>query len=238
MLLKTQGIVLRSIKYGETSLILDVYTRANGRQSYMVNGVRSANARIKQSVVGVSSLLDMVVYHRDNKDIQRIKEIKPLLNYQGIPFDVTKGTVALFMSELISKTVKESEENDLLFDFLKQSFIALDKAEKPTLFPLVFPIWLATYIGFAPGNDWTENTPYFNMQEGLFVEDPPLLHGLGTEISRVLSDIRLLDISNMENIRIPKQIRRELLDSLIEYYKLHVENFNHLNSHVILREVF
>lgn len=237
MLLKTQGIVLRNVKFGETSLIIDVYTAEKGRQSYLINGVRSQKARVKQSVLAVSSLVDLVVYQRDNKDVNRIKEVKPAYVYQSIPFDVIKGTVALFMTELIGKSIKESEENPMLFDFLVNSFIALDEADKATLFPMVFPILLMPHLGFNPGNDWSEKKPIFDIREGIFVSNEPHQLYLDKASSELFFLLLKADISNMDEINIPKNKRSQLLDRILEYYKYHIDNFKELNSHLILREV-
>jgi DNA repair protein RecO (recombination protein O) len=237
MLLKTQGIVLRNVKFGETSLIVDAYTAEKGRQSLVINGVRSQKAKIKQSVVAVSSFVDLVIYHRDTKEVNRIKEVKPAYIYQSIPFNVIKGTVALFMTELISKTVKESEENQMLFDFIVNSFIALDESKKATLFPLVFPILLMSHLGFSPGNEWSNETPFFDIREGVFVAHEPHALFLNAELSEIFYLLLQIDIANMEDIDIGKTHRRLLLDGILDYYKHHVDNFRELNSHLILREV-
>ena len=237
MLLKTQGIVLRNVKFGETSLIIDVYTSEKGRQSLVINGVRSQNARVRQSMVSVSSLVDLIIYHEDHKDVSRIKEVKSAYVYQAIPFDVIKGTVALFMTELISKTVKESEENPALFDFMVNSFVALDDAKKATLFPLVFPILLMSHLGFSPGNDWSEKTPFFDIREGVFVSIEPPVLSLNKELSQIFFYLLQIDISNMDDIDIHKSDRRKLLDGILSYYRHHVDNFKELNAHRVLRDV-
>ncbi len=237
MLLKTRGIVVRSTKYGETSLILDIYTLDRGRQSYIINSVRTPKARVKQSIVNLASFVDLVVYQRDQKNVNRIKEVKPAQIYTSIPFDVIKGTVALFMVELIEKTIKESESNPALFEFVEHSFVALDQVEKASLFPLVFPILLMPYLGFSPGNDWSENTPYFDIRESLFVKNKPLLLFMDEEKSRIFASLLQTDLRTMDHFSVPKNQRNELLNHVLEYYQCHVENFKSLNSHVVLREV-
>ncbi len=237
MLLKTRGIIIRSTKFGESSLILDIYTLHKGRQSFVINSVRSAKARVKQSLVSLSSLVDLVVYHRDNKSLNRIKEIKSASIYSAIPFNVIKGTVALFMVELIEKTVKEAEENTSLYHFIEDSFLALDEAKKTTLFPLMFPILLMSYLGFSPGNNWSLEKPYFDIRESLFVKKPPHIHFLSPELSQIFSSLLRIEINDLEAVQISKQERSDLLDGILNYYKYHVENFKELNSHLVLREV-
>lgn len=237
MLIKTQGIILRSVNYGETSLILDIYTENRGRVSCIIGSVRSAKAKTKQSVLSIGALVDMVIYYKPKQQLCRIKEVKPAFVYQSIPFQVIKGTVALFMTELISKTVKEEEENSILFDFIINSFIALDESPKATLFPVVFSILLLPYLGFQPGNEWSENCPFFDIRESVFVSKEPHSLYWNKDISQLFQYLLKIDIANLENIQLAPTDRRQLLDGTLKYYQYHIDNFQGLNSHLILREV-
>ncbi len=235
MLLKTRALILRNVKYGETSLIVDAYTLEKGRQSFVVNGVRSPKAKIKQSTLGVTSLLDIVMYFREDKDVQRLKEAKPSFVYTGIPFDVFKGTVGLFMAELVSKTVKESEQNEELFLFLEDAFQSLDRADKIGLFPLVFTVQLMPFLGFSPGNSYSKENSFFDMREGLFVSREPHTLYMPPACAAAFDAVR--QSGEPHSLEIPKKIRKRTLDFLLEYYRYHVEGFKEMNSHVIMGAV-
>ncbi len=237
MLLKTEGIVLKNVQFGESSLIVDIYSLAQGRLSCVINGVRSAKANTKQSTLAIGSLVEAVIYHRPQKELQRFKEVKPLYVYRSIPFNVIKGTVALFVTELIEKTVKESENNDALYTFLKQSYVFLDECHQVANFPLVFAIKLLPYLGFSAGNNWSKQLPYFDMRESIFVEKPPHMMFLESNLSILFQEIINKPFQEMETLIINKEERRELLDSIIQYYEYHLESFNKMNSHLILRTV-
>ena len=175
MLIKTRGIIFKAIKYSETSLILEVYTEEKGIQKYIISGVRSKGARTKVGILQPTSLVEMVAYFRANKNINRFKEIKAAHIYQMIPFDVLRGTMALFMVELAQKTIKEEEANPTLFYFLFDRFYQLDIADTlPSNFHLQFMAQLAKYLGFAPANEWSTSTPYFDMREGKFQQEEPV----------------------------------------------------------------
>ena len=131
MLIKTRGIILRSMKYGETSIIADVFTEQKGLRSYIISGVRSAKARHSAGLLQIMSLVDMVAYHRDDKDLNRIKEIKAAYLYQNLPFNMVKSAVGQFMAELAQKTLHEPEQNQTLFDFLFHAFQSLDESTDP-----------------------------------------------------------------------------------------------------------
>lgn len=240
MLIKTRGIVLRAIKYSETSLICDIYTEEKGRQSYIISGVRKRKAKISPSLLQVMSLLDMVVYHKSGKSLNRTKEIKPAHVYSSLPFDVVKGSVGLFMVELTQKAIKEEEANPELFDFLYHSFLGLDlSTESVANYHLCFMIQLAKFLGFMPGGQYKEKTPYFDLKEGYFVAEEPM-HADYTrkEISPQLSELMDLPLEESHTVPLSRANRQLLLDKLIHYYQYHVEGFTELNAYTILKEVF
>ena len=177
MLHKTKGVVLRAVKYGETSLIVSVFTELFGLQSYIVNGVRTAS---KQSVGKAAhfqpaALLDLVVYHNQFVNLQRIKEFKWAIIYQHLFSNVRKNSVALFLVELLSKCLREPEPNSELFYFVEDAFLHLDEAdEKVTAnFSLFFALHLAQFFGFRINEDFSQEQAYLDLQEGLFVQTQP-----------------------------------------------------------------
>lgn len=147
---KTKGMVFRTVKYGETSLIVTVYTELFGVQSYLVNGVRASTKKGpgRANLFQPAAILDLIVYHNDLKHLQRIREFKWGYLYRHIFFDVIKNAVALFMVELLQKCLKQPEPNADLFYFIEDAFIHLDEAEGPVLanFPLFFTLHLAGFF--------------------------------------------------------------------------------------------
>lgn len=234
MLIKTRGIIFKALKYSETSLIMDIYTEEKGLQKYIVSGVRSKGAKMKMGILQPTTLVEMVAYSRDTKNMHRIKEIKAAHIYQSLPFDVLKGTIGLFMVELAQKTIKEQEANPDLFEFLYGQFVALDQAATlPSNFHLSFMLILTEYLGFSPNGSWSRNTPYFDMKSGNFVELEPL-HQYAP--SKTASENISLFLEGKEP-NITRKERQQLLENCIIYYRLHVENFMGLNTHTILKEV-
>jgi len=131
MLLETRAIILRAIKYGDSSLILETYTEAKGIRKYIVGGVRKARSKTPASLVQPMNLVDIIAYEREGKDMTRLKEVRPAHIYTRLPFDVYRGTVGLFMLEVTRNSIKESEENPALFNFLFEAFRLLDTTEGP-----------------------------------------------------------------------------------------------------------
>jgi DNA repair protein RecO (recombination protein O) len=223
MLHKTRGIVLGHIKYGDTSIISKIYTEEFGLQTYIVNGVRSKSSKNKIALFQPLTLLDMVVYYKENREINRISEMKCNTVFHSIPFEQKKICIVIFISELLSKTIKEQHSNKELFEWILHSIAYLDEvSEKYENLHLQFMIQLAAFLGFSPGS----------------VEDivEEIRISLSEEEKNILS--LLMTAAPDEYVRVNNQTRRHLLDCLIRYYSIHVDNFGNINSLSVLQEIF
>lgn len=239
MIIKTRGIIFRTVKYSETSIIADIFTEEKGLRAYIISGVRSKNARVKASVLQVMTLVDLVVYHRNDRELTRIKEIKAAHVYHSIPFNVVKGAVGLFMIELARKSIQESEENRPLFNYLFGAFHALDSTtESVANFHIAFMIELSGFLGFMPGGTFSDQTPGFDLTEGVFT---PMAQGghrfLDEGQSQLLQTFLRTPIEQSHNIPLNRDERKAFLDQMILFYRLHVENFEGLNAYKILETV-
>lgn len=239
MLIKTRGIVFRAIKYSETSIIADIYTEEKGLRKYLFSGVRSAKARIAPSLLQVMSLVELVAYERDDREIHRVKEIRAAAVYGAIPFDIRRGAVGLFMAEIARKTIREAEENQPLFNFLFQTFYHLDATNNTVVnHHLAFMVELSGFLGFMPGGEATVETPFFDLMEGVFVSlVPNHLYYLDEQQSLLLQQLFNCSFETCHELKFSRQERRILLQHLLDYYRLHLEHFPEINAHQILQEV-
>lgn len=240
VLLKTRGVVLRAKKYSETSIILDVYTEEKGMRSYLVSGVRTQRAKISPALMQVTSLLDMVVYHRDEKDLSRTKEIRPAYVYQKLPYDVVRSSVGLFVAEISRKTLREAGANAEIFRLIFDTLVHLDTTQNPVSnVHFVFLLRLAGYLGFSPGGEFSEKTPHFDMEEGYFVERAARSgHYLNEDLSRTLYRLLHTDLNTAHTITLDRTTRGLLLDRLLDFFYLHVAGLGELHAHKILQSVF
>jgi DNA repair protein RecO (recombination protein O) len=240
MLVKTTGIVIRNTKYGEGSVISKIYTRHFGMQSYIINGIHGPKAAIKPSILQPMMLLDLVVYHNNLKDIQRIKEAKSLPQLHSLHFDVVKSGIAMFLSELLNKAIKEEEPNELLYDFTADYIVGLD-AEKGglSLWPLYFMLQLTNMLGFFPTNNFDKaDNNYFDLVEGSFTTVPENnVFTMGLPESEYFSRLLALSLPGLTGAHIPKPVRKELLHKTIQYYKLHLPDFPDIKSVDVLADV-
>lgn len=239
----TKGIVLRTVKYGETSVIVSIYTELFGLQSYLVNGVRvsSKKGSGKANLFQPSAILDMVVYHSELRQLQRIKEFRWGFLYQHILSDVRKNAIAMFMIELLSKCVKQPENNPDLFLFAEDALLHLDSASDTVAanFPLFFALHLPVFFGLRLNDNYSEEASYLDLQEGSFTEEPPF-HSMMLEGRNAFVTSQLLRVQHpeeLEDIKLNQEIRRTLLQAYEKYYLLHIQDFGSLRTLPVLREV-
>lgn len=242
-LFTTKGIVLRNVKYGETSVIVSIYTELFGIQSYLVNGIRTTSKKgnTKAGYFQPAALLDLVVYHNEFKNIQRIKEFRWQHLYQHLFFDVIRNSVAVFMIELLQKTIREPEANPDLFYFIEDAFMHLDEAETTVVanFPLYFASHLTNFFGFRISDGYSERACFLDLQEGAFVTEQPLHpHWLGEPYSHLASQfMKAMHPSDLKEIRVNFEKRRVLMNAYQTFYSLHVPDFGTMKTLSVLQEV-
>ncbi len=238
MLQKTQGIVLNFIRYKETSIITKIYTEAFGVQSYIVNGVRGSRGKpgrktaTKIAFFQPLTLLDLVVYYKKAGQryaggLNRISEIKCLEPYESIPYDFKKSGIGIFIAELLGRVLKEEEENTDLFTFLRQSLLLFDHLVQGfENFHIQFILKLSRYLGFPPGSAREVNEQLTLAYGGNSLQDD--------EVDALQ---KLIEADYAEHLKINVDMRRALLENLLLYYQLHVDNLKELKSIHVLREV-
>jgi DNA repair protein RecO (recombination protein O) len=241
MLKTVQGIILRTVKYSESSVICEVYTLELGLRSYIMGGVRQAKAKISYGLVRPMNWVEMVVYQRDEKELNRVKELKAAFVYKNIPYQLIRGSLGLFMTELVQKTIKEAEANEQLFTFLQESFELLDKLEGSLAnFHLSFLSKLAVQLGFMPDfGFWEEgvSNQYFDYVEAVFCEDTPVhTYFLRPEHNNALFFFLENPLENCSELAMNTAQRKSFLDSMLTFYRYHFEHFQ-INSHEILHQV-
>lgn len=239
MLVKTEGIVLRNLKYGESSLIVDIFSRDLGLQSYIVNGARKPRATRAASLFQVMSQLDLVVYHHEKASLKRIKEATPRSVYQRIPSDIRRSSVGVFLVEIIRNTLAHAESHPELFDYLADMFAHLDEPRKDIpVFALRVMLDLSRYLGFQPGEQLHPNEVYFDLQEGIYRVSPPEhVHYLLPETTAFLSPLREPLGFEVSLPGFTTEHRQDMMDGLIMYYKLHLDQFREPRSRSILHQV-
>lgn len=241
MLHKTQGIVLRTVRYGETSVVVNIFTELFGIQSYMVNGVRTGKAKTsKANLLQPANQLDLVVYHQENKNLQRLSDFRFAYLYRSLYADVIKNTIALYLVELLDKTLKQPEFYPELFHFATGALQWMDKEKDGTAnLPLYFTLRVAELLGFCLNGHYAIATPYLDLREGVFVNEMPSHPCFLDEADSQVTDrlLRVKDFYELKKIKPDKSCRHRLMAACQEYYQWHLPGFTGLKSPKILAEV-
>ena len=236
---KTEGIVLQSLRYGDTSLIVKVFTRSLGLRSYMVKGAFNRNSKSRAALFQNLHLINYVEAGTPNRSsLGYMKDVQLATVYQSIPFVMNKSAILMYVSELLSKTITEQEQNEPLYDFIERSMLWLDLVHQDYAnFPLFFTLELTRHLGFYPKTNH-EAGYCFDMMEGSFAHDYPL-HPYYFDAEDALLLSQLLNAGIDETCRIPLHVsqRRALLDGLIVFMRLHAPVMNDFHSHEVLKTV-
>lgn len=240
MLVSTRGIVLNQIKYGESSIIARIYTEHLGLISFLIRGARSKKARIRSAHLQHLTLVDIELNQRLNKDLQHLKNLKIAHPFKDIPFNMRKSAIAVFLNEILNKVIREEEPNPELFGFLFHSIQFLDlKPGSVSHFHHFFLVMLSKFLGFYPRNNYSEKELVFDLEAGEFCAalGPKTLFAT-PEVSLGLHKILQGGLEEMDTINLPPHVRYDLLEMLLDYYRLHIPGLVEVKSYQVLREVF
>jgi DNA repair protein RecO (recombination protein O) len=235
MLHVIDAIVLRAIKHGDTSVVLKVYTRQFGTRSYLV---RTGKKKEKSgALLEPLNRLEMVVTESTDRDLHNAREVRLARPFTRIPFDPIRGAVALFVQEILYKVLRDGSPDDCLFSFLIEALDHIDEAEDLRHFPIQFLLVLSDHLGFRPETP-LDTEDRFDLKEGHFLSgDVPHGYTMGPPLSHALA--RLLEVKGLSQppFIMPLEHRRQLLDHLLLYFRLHVEGTSELRSPAVLHQV-
>lgn len=244
----TQGLVLHTTKYGESSLIAKIFTRELGLCSYMVKGIRSPKGKTKQNLLQPLSHLDMVVYNNAKHDLQYVKDMHPAAHYSNTMGNSIKMALLFFMDEVLYKSLKEDEPNVPLFDYVVNELLNIDSAahEELSNTPIEFLLHVSRHLGIEPMNNYSVREPYFNLKEGRFLSAPSVYaansdanvdYMLDVNASSSLHSVLECSMSHSAFPHLSMAGWRSTLNNLLEYYHIHLPDFRNFTSHQVLHAV-
>jgi DNA repair protein RecO (recombination protein O) len=239
MLAKTQGIVLKSFKFRENSLITDIFTSEFGLRSYIINSVFSKKGISKAAYFQPMSILDLVVYEKEERSLNRIQEIRPAHIFNQIPYDIVRSSISMFISEILRNVLKERSSNQALFNNVRSMLMELDQTtETLSTFHLYFLVRMFSDLGIYPHGDCDEPGVILDMREGVFTNVQPLHFDI-LDPPTSLHFYHLINKSGdlYLNNDFPKIVRRQLTEALIRYYQIHVHQFDELKTLPVLSQV-
>ena len=239
MLHKTRAVVLDVTPYAEASIIVKAYTETHGLQSFLVNGVRKQKARFANNLFQPLTLIEVIAYFKKAGGLHRVSEVAASPPLVHIPYDTIKTTMALFLAEVLYRSVKEEEANPDLFGFIDHAIQILDlHAETTSRFHLCFCLQLSRYLGFYPSGRYSALSPWFDLKEGVFRESRPMHpYYLEQGPSQRFDELLQLSLENIHEIKMSADERRKLLQGIITYFELHHTHGFSIRSHEVLMEL-
>ena len=238
MLVSTKAIVLSKIRYKDYDLIIKCYTENFGVVSYLVkNALKTKKGKFKPAYFQPLSLLEIEADHKDNRSLQYFRDIKLHFNYRTLHTNVIKSTMVMFLSEVTSNILKEEEQNLALYNFIEAALIWFDESKTNTNFHLMFLIEITKYLGFYPGLPINEAN-YFNLEAGKFQSTKSNIYCISGEHLIILKQLLGIKFDASKSLEINSKQKREFLNMILLYFKLHLDGFKQPKSVTILNQVF
>ena len=240
MLTKTQAIVLHSLKYGESRLIVDMFTRTFGRQSFIVSIPKTSKGKIKKQFFQPLTLLEIETDIRPKLQLQKLNDVRLLTPFASIPFEPDKLAISLFVAEFLYYALRSEQRNELLYDYLEYSIMWLDGQQVNFAnFHIVFLLRLTRFLGFYPNLDDYEDGDYFDLRESEFMRNPPVHRDfLHPEEAQKVQLMMRMDFPTMHLFRMSHDDRNRLLEISIKYYRLHLPDFPEMKSIEVLQALY
>ncbi len=240
MLIKTRGIVLHTIAYNDTYSIAHIYTEAFGRASYLVPRRKGKKTNLSKALFIPLSVIEMEVEHLNKRDLHRIKETRMCFPQTEIYSNPVKNIMALFLSEVLFRVVKNTEPDPHLFNYLFSSIQLLEIAEEGVAnFHIVFLLRLLIHLGIYPNTEGNKTNSYFDMLNGTFVNSiPPHRHFLNREESNAFGILFRIRFENMSLYAFSRQERVAIINRILEYYRLHMPDFPEIKSISVMQSLF
>lgn len=238
-LCKTYGIVINTINYSETSVICNIFTREFGLIGFIIKGVRKGHGKIKNSHLMPLNLVDIVFDLKPNQQLYTPKELScsPILYH--IHSGLEKNSIVIFISEVIQKAIFKEHIDQELFEYLEKLILALDHGMEYQNIPLQFLCKLCTILGFSPKGNWSDNEDLqLDIINGIYTNkhySNEIL--LSPEASRFIHELSIIDLENINLIKVSKATRAEAFQGMIDYYHIHIIHQKKLISHEVLKEI-
>lgn len=237
---KTGGVVLRTVKYNDNALIVDVYTETRGAVSFAVKIPRSRKSSLRAVLFRPLSMLEIDFEYRRKTELQRMSDVHLAYAYTSLPYHPYKSSIALFLAEFLCRVLKHEAENASLFAYLTCSLQWLDACERAfSNFHLVFITRLTRFLGFYPNVEAYHDGDFFDMQNACFVPGQPMHHAfLRPEEAAAIPLFMRMNYDSMRFFVMNRHERDRYIEVLNDYYRLHVPDFPELKSLDFLKEVF
>lgn len=237
---KTEAIVLSKIKYNENKNIVKFYSSEFGLLSVLMYVSNTAKKKSNQNLIFPLNILEIDIDVKLSRQIQTLKYCYSTNNIlTNIRTDIIKTCISQFISELISKTIHEEISNKEMYNFIKEFILVLNSSAKVSNYHLYFLNNYAKKLGFAITNNYCKEMPFFSFSDGMFI---PVFknekESLDIFYSEIFSNILNISVNSNENASIINNHKIFFLDSMLKFYRFHLNNNFEIKSLNVLHNLF
>lgn len=238
MIRSSEAIILKRIKYGDTSLVVHVFSPKEGRFSLLVNGVRKQKSSFNSSYFQPMNLVDITYYYKKS-GLFRLKEIRMNTHYQTLNQNIVKSSIGVYSIEIIDKSISEESEGSDMYYFIKEFYQYLDLTRDSSNIHFWFFMKMAHYLGFAPSNDYSDEKKCFHLLEGVYSNEQEFesIYLLSEKLSLLFYRLSQSGVEDLRAIQMSREERHQLLEKLEYYFSLHLTGFGKIKSLAVLKGV-
>ena len=240
MMTRTKAVVLRTVRYGDSSLVVDMLTEQQGRVAFMVKISNSSHGKMRKQLFQPLNIVEIDFDFRLKASLQRLRDIRLAAPLASLHLDPYKLSIGMFLSEFLSYATRDEQESELLFRFVESSILWLDEVDRGYAnFHLVFMMRLTRFVGFFPNTEEVEPQAYFDLLNGCFtLEPPPHAHFLMPAEAGKIGLLMRLNYKTMHLCAMSRMERNRCTEVILEFYRLHVPGFPEMKSLEVLRQLF
>ena len=241
---RSEAIILHALRHSDTSTIVHAYTRQRGHITFVINGGtssrRSSRSSVRRLMTRPLSLVEVDYALSGKRELLHASDVRSLHSFETIDSSPERSAMALFLSELLYRTLRFPNGDEPLFDYLRSALLALDDPKTAMgNFHLVFLMQYIAALGLSPHTDSYSSGALFDMEEGSYVAArTPYATLLPTDESAALYALRSITFEDSTSVRFPAELKQRLIRSLIEYLRIHLGNFPPLQSLDVIYTLF
>ena len=238
MVTSTSAIVLSKIRYKDNDIIVKTFTKEYGAISFIVKGGQNSKKnKIKYVYFQELTILEIQFNYNSKRDLQYIKDIEIKHNYTSSHTDLIKVSVIMFLSEVLTNIITHQKREIQLYNYIEQSLIWYDINKSNAYFHMIFLLELTRYLGFYP--DVLKNKlKYFNLEGGSYEKSKTSEYSITGESLNLFNQILGIKFDTNPLPTLNFKEKMEIIDIILTYYKLHINNFKPIKSLEIVKNIF
>lgn len=222
MIVDVEGIIINTKNYGDTSKILDIFTKEYGVIGVIAKGCKSLKSNLR-SVTDKLTYATFTLYYKKDK-LSILSEASVINNFSNIKKDIEKISYASFLIDLTNQVYKQCEDASL-YDLLISSLIKINDNFNPLIITNILELKYLEYLGVMPSLDGcaicgSKNVVTLSSDKGGYLcskcrIDEPVVNEKVIKLVRMYT---LVDIKKIEKLDIKKEYVYEINNFIDNYY--------------------